>query len=99
VRGLVYYRDSPDPSPHDPAGCSEAHVGGTGVASAQDKVEAPTWIAVLVIEGLTAFYRSLAGVGPHVRDQDVSVTRRGPLPNGGMALGQNALVARHGDQA
>jgi hypothetical protein len=31
-----------------------------------DKVEEPTWTAALVIEGLTAFYRSLAGVGPHV---------------------------------
>jgi uncharacterized protein YjeT (DUF2065 family) len=65
-----------------------------------DKVEEPPWTAALVIEGLTAFFRSLARVGPRVSER--AATRMSALPDADRShrrLGRSALVARQRDQA
>jgi hypothetical protein len=84
-----------------PSPISDWNFARIGVASRI--MRKPTWTAALVIEGLTAFYRSLAGVGPHVSERARPGCQRHPTrtapTEGRMALGQNALVARHGDQA
>ena len=62
--------------------------------------EEPQWTADLVIEGLTAFYRSLAGVGPRV--SELGATRMSASPDADRShrrLGRSALVASQRDQA